>query len=408
MIYCKEMEEQKQQKNLWIVLAYYIMLSYPSLLSAQIDFRPGYVVRNGGDTVKGFVAYRTNIKNVERCTFRESRKGAIINYTAADIDGFGIFGDRNYQSVDFPRGAPVKGRGFVKVVVRGSFNLYKAKNFYLVKGKDSLVVLPIPKDKMLDTLRDLLLKKDRRYIGVLIYMMQDCQIDVADLGYAEGPLSQLVYKYNQCLGKGPTTRSLLPMARVGFSVFAGYVHSNLNYDFNYVIPFKGNNVIGGVGIDISSPRVFDKFYVSIEALYSQSLYQGYYEGISASYPVKYDVFAEFTSLKIPLGIKYNFRNAGNMPYLRIGLFWTFTQHSLVRTVEEKETPAAILTYEYTTGYQFKNPKGYWASIGYDRTLYKRTRIFTEFRYEIGEGYIGTLVVNESQLTSYNFLMGLRF
>lgn len=383
-------------------------MSCPSFLSAQIDFRPGYIVKKGGDTVKGFVAYRMDKKNMEGCSFRESHKGLVTDYIITDIDAFGIFGDKVYQSATLPRGAPTQGRVFIKVVVKGAVSLYKYKDFFLVKGKDSLTSLPIPKNRLYGAPGEQKLKMDKRYIGVLMYTMQDCKTNASKVAYAEGPLSQLVYDYNLCAKKGPTARSLRPMYNVGLTVFTGYVNSNLRYDFNYVIPFKGNTVIGGVGIDLSSPRVFDKLLFSIEAWYSKSFYQGYYSGFLAGDPIKQDVFAEFTSLKIPFGIKYNFKSAGNTPYLKAGFFWSSTQRSSVRTVEERETSTGILTDEFTTGYQVKNPKGYWASIGYDKTIYKGMCIFTEFRYEIGEGYIGFPGVNASTMSSFNFLTGLRF
>ncbi len=310
-----------------------MMLSCPAFLSAQ-DFRPGYIVKNGGDTVKGFVVYRTDKKNIEGCTFKESRKGAANNYTASEIDGFGIIGDRVYQSIVMPQDAPAQGRVFAKVIVEGHLNLYQHQNFYLLKRKDSLITLPVPKNEIFGAPGELKTRKTKKFIGVLTYLMLDCPMNTNPLSYAEGPLSKLIYDYNKCTKLKPTTGNLRPMARVGLVLFTGYLNSALTYDAKQrVIPFKGNTVIGGAGIDLSSPRVFDKFFFTIDVWYSKNFYQGYYEGTIAGDPIKEDVFAEFTSLKIPFGIKYNFRNPGNTPYFRAGVFWSSTLNSSARTVQ---------------------------------------------------------------------------
>jgi len=402
------MIKRVSRKYLVICLVTCLTILFPELLSAQIDFRPGYVVKNGSDTVKGFVAYRTDKKNIEQCTFKESRKAKANDYTAADIAGFGIYGDRSYQSMIMPADAPAQGKVFAKIIVQGYLNLYEHKNFFLLKKKDSLFTLPVPKNEVYGPPGEQKTRKSNKFIGVLTYVMLDCPMNTKALSYSEGPLSEIVYNYNTCVKRGSNQRNQRPMAKVGLALFTGYVVSNLTYDFNKVIPFKGNTVIGGAGIDLSSPRVYDKFFFSIEAWYSKNFYQGYYEGTYNGDPIKQDLFADFTNLKIPFGIKYNFKSPGNTPYFKTGVFWSSTISSSVRTVEERKLPDAIYTDEYTTGYQFKNPKGFWFSLGYDKTVFKSTRLFAEFRYERGEGYMGSPVVNDSHMVNYNFLAGLRF
>ena len=95
------MAKRVTRKYLVIFLVACVVMFIPTLLSAQ-DFRPGYIVKNSGDTVKGFAVYRIDKKNWEGCTFKESRKGAANNYAASDIEGFGIIGDRVYQSMVMP------------------------------------------------------------------------------------------------------------------------------------------------------------------------------------------------------------------------------------------------------------------------------------------------------------------
>ncbi len=379
----------------------------PSLLSAQ-DFRPGYIVKNNTDTIKGFVAYRGDAKNREGCTFKNSRKSASSNYTVADIDGFGIIGDRLYQAMQLPADAPVQEKVFVKVLVQGNINLYMFKDFFLVKRKDALTLLPIPKNKVLGEPDDLKLQEDKKYIGVLNHMMFDCRMNLDKTGYTEASLSQAVYKYNLCKNEEHTFRNPRPLGKVDFTMYAGYQNSSLTYDAQRVIPFKGNTIVAGGGIDLYSPRIFDRLFFTIDLWYTKNFYQGYYEGVFTGDPIKEDVYAEFTSIKLPFGVKYNFRGPASTPYIRAGVFWTSVKYSKIRTISTRELPDAVYIDEISEGYQLKNPKGYWLSVGYERRIYKNNQVFTEFRYERAEGYMGTTSVNESLIVNYNFLIGFRF
>ena len=79
------------------------------------------------------------------------------------------------------------------------------------------------------------------------------------------------------------------------------------------------------------------------------------------------------------------------------------------TWEEVETPdGTVYGNEKFGGYIVKDPKGIWGALGYDRVLYRKYRMFAEFRYERGEGFIGTPIQSFSTLNNYNLLLGIRF
>ena len=401
------MAKRVTRMYLVIFLVTCVVMFIPTLLSAQ-DFRPGYIVKNGGDTVKGFAAYQSGKKSIEGCAFRETRKGATSTYAATDIQGYGIFGDRLYKSIELPIDSVKNRKVFAKILVQGNLTLYQYREFYLLGRNDTLTVLPKPKEERVGTGQDPKMKRDNKYIGILNYMMLDCQMNANKASFSEGSLSEVVYAYNLCKKVGYIKQNSRPLVKLDVALFTGYVNSHLTYDHFKVIPFIGTTIVAGGGLDLYFPRAFDRVVFSLEAWYSKIFYQGYYEGTYAGDPLKEDEYAEFTTLKIPFGIKYNFRRSANTPYIRLGLFWSTTTESWTKTVSSREAFEAVLTDETLGRFQVKSPKGYWMSIGYDKTLYKDTRIFTEFRYERGEGYFGTAVFNESRLSNYNFLVGFRF
>jgi hypothetical protein len=81
----------------------------------------------------------------------------------------------------------------------------------------------------------------------------------------------------------------------------------------------------------------------------------------------------------------------------------------IKTWEEVEAPdGAVYGDEKWGGYNVRDPKGIWAAIGYDRTLYRKLRVVAELRYERGEGFIGTPIQSFSTLDNFNLLLGIRF
>src|SRR5258706_13063251 len=99
------------------ILSGVFMLIY-SILSAQHDFIPGYVVLQPGDTLNGWI---DNIKpnlTYELCKFRKVPKGEILNYKADQIPAFGIYRGSHYQSF-----AGDSAKSFYEVLTRGKVSL---------------------------------------------------------------------------------------------------------------------------------------------------------------------------------------------------------------------------------------------------------------------------------------------
>ena len=83
------------------------------------------------------------------CKFRSNRKDKATAFTPDELHAYGFYGDKRYESMQIP-GATTKGKVFVKVIVKGPITLYQFRKTFLVK-KDSLVQLPTPKSKVIDT-----------------------------------------------------------------------------------------------------------------------------------------------------------------------------------------------------------------------------------------------------------------
>jgi hypothetical protein len=94
---------------------------------AQHDFRPGYIVTYGNDTIQGQIDYAPMKINSIMCNFRPDSTSPVKIYSAADIKGYSFTpGKRcitkNIKIGDKPR------LYFLEYVVSGKVNLYYLKN----------------------------------------------------------------------------------------------------------------------------------------------------------------------------------------------------------------------------------------------------------------------------------------
>ncbi len=385
------------------------VLLLPKQGHCQIDFRSGYVVGLNGDTVKGFVAYRNNKLDSREAAFKKDAKSPVTRYTPAEISGFGIFGISTYRAVDLPPEVPPTGRAFAKVLTQGYYTLYRYHKIYLLDAHDSLVALLPPKNEPVGGPDSKVVKRVRRYIGVLNYVLLDCQQNANEAPYTDAALTAVVDRYNACKENRPFIEQKGRGLNVDFVVFGGYSAAKMTYDYLRRVTFEGNSATGGVGIELSYLRGFDKLRWSVEAVFIRKTYQGFYDHDYADETVRQDIYANITSIRIPFGLRYNLKAPEATPYFRGGLSWEPRISSSVRTVEERElNTGEVLTEEIEGGFDYKNPKGFWFAAGYNKRVAAGRDFFVEVRYTMTQGYLGSALIDDSRNRSIDFLVGIRF
>ncbi len=386
-----------------------VCLLLPVSIFAQ-DYRPGYIIKNNLDSVSGFIKYAPEKKNSKYCMFRSSRKGKPERYSPNDLMSYGIYADKVYVSMLIP-GSGNESKVFVKVLAKGPLQLYQYRKQFLVK-KDSLILLPTPKSVLVETSEGKRSKNDSRYKGLLNFLISDCKLSADETRYAEIHLTNLVNNYNLCKGYEPIYKKPKPAFKANYSLFGGYVQSNLEVTEGDNIQFnKSNTMIGGLGIDLSSPRIYDRIFFAIDLSYMKNFYQAYLKHQSGSDITHYDVTMDFTTIKMPLGLRYNFLKDANTPYLKAGFILGFVVKSDQKVNEEHQTSyGQVITTTRTEDILNlqKRPKGIWMSVGYNRRIYRSLQVFTELRYDQGEGFIGTGIQSFSDMKNYSLLLGIRF
>ncbi len=387
-------------------------------LAAQ-DYRRGYIIKNNNDSIRGLVRYKAG-NNEFRCDFKQSKTSDRASFTPGELLGYGFVDGRRYVSVTLPGPTDANQKVFVRVLSEGPLTLYRYGKTFFVK-KDELTELPVPQGKIVEhqeTGGNRLPKfyeiKDKRYISILNVMMFDCQMNANDAPYYEPDLTSIVDKYNQCRGFPALGKKVKPLSRLNVGFFGGYVYSDLTIKEKAVVPFSISNVtldpartvIGGISLDLSSPRVYDKLFLTVEGWY----FEGVYLGTDYRGSRKEDIIIDVNSMRMTVGFRYNFLSESSTPFVKLGFAGTITQDLTLKSIVEQESPLGEVFYfdDYVGTYFEKKIRGYWLGAGYDQLIIGRMKGFAEFRFERADAYFGTPNSPDSKLNNYSVLIGIRF
>ncbi len=139
---------------------------------AQADFRPGYVVTNAGDTLRGEIDYRGNILMGRQCTFRAGRGTDEVRYSPAELVAYHFDEGRYFQSrrVDGERLV------FLEVLVQGELDVYyykgKSGEHYYVE-KVGMPFTEVPAVSGMVEVDGKQYARDKLHAGTLNYFTQD-------------------------------------------------------------------------------------------------------------------------------------------------------------------------------------------------------------------------------------------
>ena len=378
-------------------------------ISAQSDFRTGFLIKNNNDSLPGLISYRKASASYDFCFFKETKGSPEQKLAPDDLKGYGYLDDRRYETKTLKRESTSK-KVFAEVLVKGKASLYlNGVTFYF--EKDSLVELPINKRIVVEGEDWNFTRESKKYVGILNLQIADCKLNANEVQYNQRNLTQLVQKYNQCKGsKGIVYKKNLPFTKLNTQLFAGFSTTNLKVDGFADDVFKSSQtIVGGGSFDISSPRLNSKFFFSIEGWYVKNLYQGYAEGQQSGYQLREDVVIDVSYLKIPFGLRFNFRKDNQTPYIKFGIVKYYELKSSLKKIDERESNAVVNTSLAQQSLDSRNLNGFWLAVGYTKSLSGPLKAFTELRYENTVGSIySPLIDSKMSMTNLNVLLGLRF
>jgi hypothetical protein len=386
-----------------------------SFSSKAQDYRPGYIIKNDNDSISGFIRYKAGRSN-DLCDFKQSKRSGHTSFSPLELLAYGFADGRRYISLILPGAEAKKEKVFVRVLSEGPLTLYRYGKSFFVK-KDELTELPVPEGKIIDPVEiggNKMEKMDKRYVSILNLLIFDCQMKADDASYSEADVTRIVNNYNQCKGFRAESKKLKPLSRVNVGFLGGYVFSDLTVKESAIVPFSDKNtnfdisktVIGGISLDLSSPRVYDKLFLTIEGWYFKSVYIG--KDYRSS--MLQDITIDVSSIRMFVGVRYNFLHESSTPFIKLGVSGTITQDLDLKSIVENENSIGQVFYDdaLSGNYFEKKVRGYWFGAGYDQLVVGKMKAFVEFRLERADAYFGTPITPDSKLNSYSLLVGIRF
>ena len=71
-----------------LVLTFVLLVVFTTMAMAQTNPKPGYVITNNGNTVRGVIDFRTNERLSKQCVFWADGGSGSKTYKPDDIEGF--------------------------------------------------------------------------------------------------------------------------------------------------------------------------------------------------------------------------------------------------------------------------------------------------------------------------------
>lgn len=400
---------------------------------SQLNYQPGLVVKNDGDTLRGYIDYRNWASNPDEINFKMNMADHPLSFKPNDLLEFRVMDQIYVSGIVQTEISPVKtdkldhdpqlkikiDTTFLQTLFKGDKSLYfyknanQKENFYIRKGKDFELLrykryLKIQNGK-------LVVGEDNRYLGQLTLYLKDCtsvSMKLKNTVYKVSSLMELFNHYYACLSSEPSFKKEQEKIHMGIGALAGITLTELTFnsssrEFYYILQANYNlssNSTAGLFFDLELPRNLRKWSINNELLYSSFLVNGKYEYIdnaNKSTTTTTEFGYSYLKMNNLLRYKYPIRN------IQIVLNAGFTNGLVMH--EKNYQKKDIMVYDtkiVVEGKAINNTRryeqGYVVGTGLE---YKAFSV--EMRYENGNGISENMNFSFST-NKYSLLFGYQF
>jgi hypothetical protein len=344
-------------------LIFFILLILTGLINAQTDFRPGYVIKPGGDTLFGNIDYRSDLLMGEVCRFRINDKENEIRYSPDDIIGYRFNNSKYYISKE------VKGKMlFLEFLIKGKVSIYYLRDnngdHYFIE-KDGVRITEIPYKKEIRHKGDTdYFYESTEHIGVMKYYMQDApefQSRIERMGKPEHKnLIKLAEDYHNKVCKDESCiiyEKKMPIFKISLEIVGGMFYPTFGgvYEEEELYIVHKSYVQTGVITNICMPRTSENLYFRSGIIYSNveayKIHMQFYTDGSYDW-VQTDNY-KMSLYKFPIQLEYIYPKGIVKPKLAYGLniyLPSNYNYSLVAGLNIKLHKSIFLTVMYDLEY----------------------------------------------------------
>ncbi|NVK83209.1 MAG: hypothetical protein HWE21_02745 [Cytophagia bacterium] len=381
--------------------SYMLLISvfYFSVANAQIDFKPGYVITNAGDSLRGELAYRVQKLSHKSAIFI-GEDGVKKEMRPESIQAYGYDDGQRFQS-------GIVDEVFVIVLVESYLSLYEHGSIFYLKKSDEIITVSTKETTQSDgsVLTGEPLKiAHTRLVNSLVF---DCSTE-DQLSLTKSGLTRLVLNYNQC--KGEVVNYNWKNAKsieFHLSILGMFVKNQLEIE-SFDDPFLfGDNPFGetpfafetsSVGVSfpikLGSPQNGKSiFNIYLEPGFLSYSYSDHYERTNNTYTYEWDRRVKSSLVSLPVGGIFSFEQKRSVIEAMFGFNLGFVVQSQVdsyrtRTLLSNNQQTFASEEEY--GFEGMEP-GLIVGLGYKRKIGSRL-IGLNVRYQ---------TALETDLSGYN-------
>jgi len=310
---------------------------------SQNEWKTGYIIKNSGDTVFGWIDNRDSKNNTYHCYFRKDKASETIHYGPTDISGFRFDDGKFFVSKNIACKDSIR-KLFLEFLIEGKVNIfhYQDDNSHFFLEKDG---------KLYDLKNTTIIKEikgtkyyidEKEYLVLLTALMKDANIqslidksrlDSKSLIKIAKNYHERVCKDEQCiiyekkikpvhLNLGFQLGESINRFNFGNELISDYSLSSYlgcRIEFENIINYEENL---SLMIDLTVQK-FSKYNFKERDKYTTLTYNGqYYTIYDDTYnedlkSINIDLKA--VELKLPIVVNYNFSKGKIRPYVGLGI-----------------------------------------------------------------------------------------
>ena len=374
-------------KRIWSILI--LLFMYIGCMQAQRDYRRGYIITNQQDTIYGWIDYRGDTRNAKICSFRETETGSATDYTPSDIAAYRFIDSKYYVSKNIGSD-DAHHQFFLEYLVNGMVKLYYYRDddnndqYFIEKDGHLLELKTEQKEEVVEGAIRKTTKKS--YIGTLkatlnVWEMNK-QIDHARLDHSS--LIDIAKDYHhyvctdgsECIvyeKKKPLIAvRIAPVMGADLSMFKLMDRDVEKYNLN-----PSTNLTIGVNLNFSMPRINEKLFLQIQAMYTKYyFFDAYKIGNYAT-----DVHVHSNVLQMGLGIKYEYPKGKWRPTIVAGYGAIWMPDVSIKEITDTDHNYNVRSSIMKADFPTKFLQGFEMSPGVHYYLNPKRIVFIQAQYQ---------------------------
>jgi|WetSurMetagenome_2_1015567.scaffolds.fasta_scaffold00268_4 hypothetical protein len=314
-------------------------------LNAQKSFTNGFIITNNNDTVHCKLTYKPDAGKGDIC--HTLINGEKTDYNPFQIKGFG------YRNNKFVSG--IIDSCFAEILTEGEIRLLKHNDIYIQKSGGNVYKLTSERRIVKNGISKYFVD-ETRWRGILLSLFSDSVINnevVNRMDFSEKNLIYLADRYNHGESlKDIELKDLPGKSRIDYGLLAGtgltvlktkFTSPDLKYlDDNY----RSLHPSVGLNFTISLPLISDRLSFQSEVYLTRSSFSSLAvvdKELSGLY--YYNTSVKFTTVSIPLSVRYLLNRSDYKIYLEGGLLYNLNLNGQSVIVTEKVLDGVVTTEE---------------------------------------------------------------